>query len=128
MQGFTCRLCFGLFLTVILPGNCSAQRALTWQEVRAKFETANPTLQGGEIAVDEFRAQETTAYLRPNPNVGLLADQIDPFNGGPPHSTFGFLLASATVSYLHERQHKRELTHEGSAIAWQAVHLITVKT
>jgi outer membrane protein, heavy metal efflux system len=108
MQGFIRRLCFGLFLSVILPGNSFAQRALTWQEVRAKFEAANPTLLAGEIAVDEFRAQETTAYLRPNPNLGLLADQIDPFNGGPPHSTFGFLLASATVSYLHERQHKRE--------------------
>lgn len=109
MQGFIRRLCGGLFLTVILAGTSFAQKTLTWQDVRAKFEAANPTLQAGQIGVDEFRAQEITAYLRPNPNLSLLADQIDPFNGGPPHSTFGFLLASATVSYLHERQNKREL-------------------
>ena len=112
MRGFTQRLCCGLFLSATLAGSTSAQKPLTWQEVRAKFEAANPTLQAGQIGVDEFRAQEITANLRPNPNLSLLADQIDPFNGGPPHSTFGFLLASGTASYLHERQHKRELRLE----------------
>ena len=108
------RLCFAILLTGALRDGVLAQKALTWREVRAKFEAANPTLQAGQIGVDEFRAQETTAYLRPNPNLSVLADQIDPFNGGPPHSTFGFLLASATVSYLHERQHKRELRLESA--------------
>jgi len=108
MQAFIQRLCCGLFLSAILAGSTSAQKAVTWPEVRAKFEAANPTLQAGLIGVDEFRAQETTAYLRPNPNLSVLADQIDPFNGGPPHSAFGFLLSSATVTYLHERQNKRE--------------------
>jgi cobalt-zinc-cadmium efflux system outer membrane protein len=107
-------LCFGIFLIGCLGDSAVAQKALTWQEVRAKFEAANPTLQAGQIGVDEFRAQETTAYLRPNPNLSLLADQINPFDGGPPHSTFGFLLASATVDYLHERQHKRELRLESA--------------
>src|SRR5580704_1116966 len=107
-------LCFAIFLTGSSGESALAQKALTWQEVRAKFETANPTLQAGQIGVDEFRAQETTAYLRPNPNLSLLADQINPFDGGPPHSTFGFLLASATVDYLHERQHKRELRLESA--------------
>jgi len=86
-----------------------AQTALSWQEIRAKFEAANPTLRAGQIGIDESRAQEITAYLRPNPNLGLLADQINPFNGGPPHSTFGALLSVVDVSYLHERRHKREL-------------------
>jgi cobalt-zinc-cadmium efflux system outer membrane protein len=47
--------------------------------------------------------------LRPNPNLGLLADQIDPFNGGPSHGPFSYLLPAANLDYLHERQHKREL-------------------
>ena len=64
--------------------------------------------------MDEFRAQETTAYLRPNPSLSLLADQIDPFPGGPAHGPFAFLLNSATVNYLHERQHKRELRLESA--------------
>jgi cobalt-zinc-cadmium efflux system outer membrane protein len=91
-----------------------AQTALSWQEVRAKFEAANPTLRAGQIGIDESKAQEITAYLRPNPSLALLADQINPFNGGPAHGPFAFLLNSATVNYLHERQHKRELRLESA--------------
>src|SRR3984957_3121986 len=90
------------------------QKALTWQEVRDKFEAANPSLQAGQIGIDESRANETTAYLRPNPNLTLAADQINPFPGGPPHSTFGSLLAVGAANYLHERQHKRELRLESA--------------
>jgi cobalt-zinc-cadmium efflux system outer membrane protein len=86
-----------------------AQKALTWQEVRDKFQAVNPSLQAGQIGIDESKANETTAYLRPNPNLAVLADQIDPFPGGPGHGPFAFVLPSATLTYLHERQHKREL-------------------
>jgi cobalt-zinc-cadmium efflux system outer membrane protein len=103
------RLCFLLFFATVLLENASAQSALTWQDVRAKFEAANPTLRAGQIGIDESRAQEISAYLRPNPTAGLLADQIDPFNGGPPHGPFAYLLAVGSITYLHERQHKREL-------------------
>ena len=85
------RLCLLLGLTGTFATSAWAQKALTWQEVRARFEAANPTLQAGQIGVDEFRAEEITANLRPNPTLNLLADQINPFPGGPPHSTFGFL-------------------------------------
>jgi cobalt-zinc-cadmium efflux system outer membrane protein len=91
-----------------------AQKAFTWQEIRAKFEASNPTLHAGQIGVEEFHADEITADLRPNPNMTLLADQIDPFPGGPGHGPFAFLLPSATFSYLHERQHKRELRLESA--------------
>lgn len=108
------RLCFATFVILVMAIGSFAQKALTWQEARARFEAENQTLQAGQFGVDESRAQETTAYLRPNPNLSLLADQINPFSGGPPHSTFGFLLSTATVSYLHERQHKRELRLESA--------------
>jgi outer membrane protein, heavy metal efflux system len=115
-----------MFCSAILAGNAFAQQALTWQEIRARFKAANPSLRAGQIGIDESRANETTAYLRPNPNFSILADQIDPFPGGPHHSTFGFLLSVAAVSYLHERQHKRELRLEsaqkatGIAVSGQA--------
>jgi outer membrane protein, heavy metal efflux system len=108
------RLLTGLFLASIVVNSGWAQRALTWQEVRDKFEAANPTLRAGLIGVDEFRAQETTAYLRPNPSLTLAADQIDPFAGGPPHGPFAYLLSTASVNYLHERRHKRELRLESA--------------
>ena len=115
MQRVVRRLCLGLLLVAATAHSSFAQGApLTWQQVRDKFEAANPTLRAGQIGVDESRAQEITAYLRPNPNVSVLADQINPFAGGPPHSTFGVLLSSATVNYLHERQHKRELRLESA--------------
>src|ERR1700751_5291698 len=126
MQRFIWRLGGGMFFSAFLAGNTFAQQALTWQEVRARFEAANPSLRAGQIGVEESRANETTAYLRPNPNFSILADQIDPFPGGPHHSTFGFLLSVAAVSYLHERQHKRELRLEsaqkatGIAVSGQA--------
>jgi cobalt-zinc-cadmium efflux system outer membrane protein len=103
------RLCFMSFITTLLAHTSFAQKALTWQEVRDKFEVANPSLRAGQIGIDESKASETTAYLRPNPNLSLLADQIDPFPGGPAHGPFAFVLPSATLTYLHERQHKREL-------------------
>ena len=108
------RLCLLLGLIGTFAASAWAQKALTWEEVRAKFEAANPTLQAGQIGVDEFRAQEITANLRPNPTLNLLADQINPFPGGPPHSTFGFLQPVATVNYLYERQHKRQLRLESA--------------
>ncbi len=109
MHGAPTRLCLLLFMAAALLEGAWAQSALTWQDVRAKFAAANPTLQAGQIGVTESKAQEITAYLRPNPTAGLLADQIDPFNGGPPHGTFAYFLTEGNISYLHERQHKREL-------------------
>lgn len=105
-------------LVVALAAQCAlAQKALTWQEVRDKFQVANPSLQAGQIGIDESKAGEITAYLRPNPNLALLADQIDPFPGGPAHGTFAFVLPSATLTYLHERQHKRELRLDSAKAA-----------
>jgi cobalt-zinc-cadmium efflux system outer membrane protein len=107
-------ICGSIFLAAITAASADAQKPLTWQEVRDKFEAANPSLRAGQIGVDESRAEETTAYLRPNPTLGLTADQINPFPGGPPHGALGVLLSVASVSYLHERQHKRELRRESA--------------
>lgn len=109
MGKFVRRLCFGSVLAAILAGTSFAQKPLTWDEVRQRFEVNNPNLRAGQLGIDESKANEITAYLRPNPSLTVLADQIDPFPGGPSHGPFAFLLTSATVSYLHERRHKREL-------------------
>lgn len=114
MDGVGKRFCFGLFLVAALGESALAQKALTWQEVQTKFEAANPTLRAGQIGIDEARAQEITANLRPNPNLTVLTDQIDPFSGGPPHGPFAYLLATGSVNYLWERQHKRGLRLESA--------------
>lgn len=108
------RLSWGLLIVVVLAGNGYAQTVLSWQEVRTRFEASNPMLHAAQIGIDESRADEITAYLRPNPNLTILSDQIDPFPGGPPHGPFSYWLPAATIDYLHERQHKRELRLESA--------------
>lgn len=108
MRGLLKRLIFAIFLAAVLVENGSAQSALTWRQVCDKFESANPSLQAGQIGVNESRADETTAFLRPNPNLTLSVDQIDPFTAHP-YQPFAYALPFASLSYLHERGKKREL-------------------
>jgi len=95
--------------------------ALTWDQVKARFEANNPTLRADQSNVEEMRAQEITANLRPNPQIGLTVDgtQIAPNNGVWEPLAGTFLVPS--ISYLHERDHKRELrqksAQEGTQIA-----------
>ena len=100
--------CLALSLFFLFGLSAGAQEPWTWEKVRTRFEQNNPSLQAGKLSIDESKAQEITAYLRPNPNLTLIGDQIDPFEGGPPHGPFAFFLPIASVNYLHEREHKRE--------------------
>ena len=92
----------------------SPPQAWTWEQVKDRLELNNPTLLAGKLNINEMEAAEITAHLRPNPQLALLADQIDPFNLGPQHGPFAYWLPSATISYLHERAHKRELRTESA--------------
>ena len=92
----------------------SPPQVWTWEQVKDRLELNNPTLLAGKLNINELQADEITAHLRPNPNLTLLSDQIDPFSGGPSHGPFAYWLPSATVSYLHERAHKRELRTESA--------------
>jgi outer membrane protein, heavy metal efflux system len=103
-----------LFLLLGCGLKAGAQQALTWEQVCNRFEANNPTLLAGQFNISESKAQEITAYLRPNPSFTATADQIDPFAGGPPHGPFAYLLSVGAISYLHERQHKRELRLESA--------------
>jgi len=114
-----------VFLIILMI--CSASSAiaqtnapLTWGQVRQRFEQNNPELQAGELDISESKAQEITAYLRPNPQLTTTVDgtEIAPNDGHwlPLSGTF----VEAGISYLHERGHKRELrlesAREGTAV------------
>ena len=105
-----------LVLTVLaltsLP--LSAQTSLTWVQIKDKFETANPILKADAINVQEMKANEITAKFRPNPSVSLTADQLYPFTKDPYYRPFASALVSGSISYLHERDHKRELWLESA--------------
>ncbi|MGC1294241.1 MAG: TolC family protein [Alloacidobacterium sp.] len=122
MKWVVSNLCLGLLLFSARPSSF-AQKALTWQEVRDRFEDANPVLKADAIGIDEAKAQEITAYLRPNPTATLLLDQLYPFYTNAFSGTRGTAtdigyrplenaLTEGTLTYLHERRHKRELRLE----------------
>ncbi|MGA2591237.1 MAG: TolC family protein [Bryobacteraceae bacterium] len=123
MQRLLTRLWIGFLLAGCLKQVALAQKTLTWQQVRDEFEKANPTLRAARIGIDESRAQEVTAYLRPNPDITGSLDQINPFSKNPidKYSPFSEALPFVSASYLHERRHKRELRLEsaqkGTAVA-----------
>ncbi len=89
-------------------------QTFTWQQIKDKFETANPTLKAAQLNIDESRAGEITAYLRPNPDVSLTVDgfQIAP-NAGVWRPLSG-VLETPGISYLHERRQKRELRRDAA--------------
>jgi outer membrane protein, heavy metal efflux system len=108
------RLCFGIALAAVMADRGMAQKALTWPEVRDKFEVANPSLRAGQIGIEESRAQEITAYLRPNPNLALLVDGIQSAPSEGVWRPLAGALESPIFSYLHERRHKREFRLESA--------------
>ena len=120
MRRFIRYLPIGLLVGACLCPGAFAQTALTWQQVKAKFEADNPNLRAGQLNIRESKSQEVTAYLRPNPNLTAGLDQLQPFSGNP-YRPLGSASPLIAFDYLHERQHKRELRLEsaqkGTAIA-----------
>jgi len=92
----------------------SQQPSFTWQQIRSRFEASNPALLADTLNVDEAKAQEITADLRPNPSFTLLTDgtQIAPYQGV--WRPFSGTMVQTGLSYLHERDHKRELRLESA--------------
>src|SRR5260370_41998551 len=90
-------------LAVCLTSQAFAQQTYTWQQIRDKFEAANPTLQAGRIGIDESKANEVTAYLRPNPSLNLSLDgvQVAPHSGI--YRPLAGLSTQPGLSSLHER-------------------------
>jgi cobalt-zinc-cadmium efflux system outer membrane protein len=120
MRQFIRHRSIALFAGACLCTGIFGQTALTWQQVKDKFEADNPNLRAGQLNIQESKAQEVTAYLRPNPNLTVGLDQLDPFTGSP-YRPFAYTFPLVAFDYLHERQHKRELRLEsaqkGTAIA-----------
>jgi cobalt-zinc-cadmium efflux system outer membrane protein len=94
-------------------GQRAAAQPLTWEQVQQKFEAANPTLRAGQLNIDESKANEITAFLRPNPQLSLSIDQFDPFTPDP-YRPFTNLQPGVAASYLYERRHKRDLRKESA--------------
>jgi outer membrane protein, heavy metal efflux system len=99
---------------LFLASSACAQQALTWDQVKAKFEAVNPALKADADNVDEMRAEEITAFLRPNPQFTLSVDGNQPAPHNGVWTPFKGTTEQPNFSYLHEREHKRELRLESA--------------
>jgi len=104
-------LCSSVIALVCLVAGPATGQPLTWQDVRNRFISANPTLQAARIGVEESRAQEITANLRPNPQFTAAYDYLHPFRSS--ESTVD-AQPSVAFSYLFERMNKRGLRRESA--------------
>jgi len=119
------RLFPSLFIAVvaalILIAPSAAQQGLTWDQVKAEFESSNPALKADALGVEEMKAAEITAFLRPNPQFTAATDGTQLASHDGVWQPFVGTQAQGTFSYLHERDHKRELrqqsAQEGTQIA-----------
>ena len=110
-----------LAAAILLPVVSAQTSAFTWQQIKEKFEAGNPTLHAARLNIDESRAAEITANLRPNPTLTGTLDQVNPFDtasspatGTSVYRPLQYALPYASISYLHERDHKRELRLESA--------------
>lgn len=118
LQRFLASSSAALILVMCLVPASFAQQPLTWEQVRERFIAGNPTLLAGRTGIEESKAQEVTASLRPNPQLTAATDYIHPFRS---YGAFDDAQPSVSLSYLFERMNKRELRHEtakkGTAVA-----------
>src|SRR6202000_431482 len=108
-------------LLAFAPVSVAAQQSLTWNQLKARFEASNPVLKTDADNVAEIKAEEITAYLRPNPQLSMTLDQTYPFGKhydpnipGSAYRPLSDALTTGNISYLHEREHKRELRLESA--------------
>jgi cobalt-zinc-cadmium efflux system outer membrane protein len=104
-----------------LAGSASAQQALTWDQAKTRFMAANPTMKADEVNVQEMKAEEITAFLRPNPQFTFSTDGTQIARHQEVWRPLSGTQYQPNFSYLHERDRKRELrlesAKEGTRIA-----------
>lgn len=110
-------ICLASYASAQAPGQSpppSNPQVWTWDQVKSQFELNNTSLLAAKLNIDELKAQEITAHLRPNPDFTLSADgtQVAPSHGV--WQPFAGTFVSPGVSYLLERRNKRNLRFESA--------------
>ncbi len=113
IQRDLCRPC--LLAVFLLPAVLGAQQTATtytWPQLLHRFEAANPTLKADKLNIDESKAAEVTAYLRPNPDLSINTDGYQVSRNMGIWRPLSGVEETPGISYLHEREHKRELRRD----------------
>jgi cobalt-zinc-cadmium efflux system outer membrane protein len=114
MRRLNGRALAGFLVTVVAA---QAQSTFTWEQIRERFRSQNPSLAAAGALVDESKAAETTAYLRPNPDFSVSADGLQISRNGGVWRPLSGIVETPGISYLHERDHKRELRRDSAKMS-----------
>jgi len=108
-RSFLLLLALGAAVSLAAPASAPQPQLWTWDQVKNIFEANNTTVLAGRLNIDELKAEEITAFLRPNPQFSLTVDgtQIAPSHGE--WKPFAGTFEVPGVSQLFERRHKRHL-------------------
>ncbi len=64
-----------LAIAAVLANTLHGQpTVLNWDQIKTRFLTQNPSVLAGRLSIEEARANEITAGLRPNPQFNLSQD------------------------------------------------------
>jgi cobalt-zinc-cadmium efflux system outer membrane protein len=107
---------FIVILSALTVFGCAAQGAepLTFDQVVERFKVNNPAVAADLLSIDESRAAEITAALRPNPDLSIGNDQYTFLHFSPAYRPLQSVEGVFSLTYLIERRHKRELRLESA--------------
>ena len=120
LRGYGLLIVLGAAVGVAAQAPQPAPTIWTWDQVKDLLRLNNTTLLAGKLNIEEMKAEEITAFLRPNPQLSVTVDgtQIAPKDGRWP--VFAGTYEVPGISYLIERRRKRPLrlqaAKEGTAI------------
>lgn len=107
-------LAIGSVLAQCLYGQTSV---LSWEQIRTRFLAQNPSVLAGQINVEESKANEVTAGLRPNPQFNLSQDGLQMAPSAGVWRPLTGVVITPGVSQLIERQNKREKRVDSARLA-----------
>ena len=105
---------FACAIVGLVAADASAQSPLTWNDVRTKFEAVNPTLLADQTGVEESRAAEVTAFLRPNPLFSFTFDQVG--NNEGPNAFTNAVHQNMLASQAYTRMKQQETGENAAAM------------
>ena len=107
-----------LAIAAVLANTLHGQpTVLNWDQIKTRFLTQNPSVLAGRLSIEEARANEITAGLRPNPQFNLSQDGFQLTPSSDTWRPLTGVVITPGVSVLLERQNKRERRVDSARLA-----------
>jgi len=107
-----------LLIAAVLANTLNDQpTVLNWDQIKTRFLTQNPSVLASRLSIEEARANEITAGLRPNPQFNLSEDGFQLTPSSDTWRPLTGVVITPGVSVLIERQNKRERRVDSARLA-----------